>query len=443
MIKYLLTLIAMLLAFSPAVLGQKMTKNSFVSEGKKRTYYLIVPPDLKPESPVPLLILLHGSNNIGSSQAEKWKDLAIKEGFIAVAPDSSDPSVWATPVDGPMFLRDLVEEMKSKYPINPRRVYLWGHSGGAAFALLMALYESEYFAAVAIHAGALNSQGIELIKIAKRKTPIHIQVGTHDPFFPGPVVRNTRDALKKADFPIELKEIPNHDHDYYIKSRDINLTAWSFLKPLELSGDPVYETHNFKKGSEASKRSAVVNKHYNLGVERLKAGDTAAAITAFTKVVELDNKDAEAYNNRGVAYSTQKDFQAALQDFNRSIELKPADSSYSNRAAVHFAMNRIDLAIADFSEVLKLKPSAEIYTDRGLGYAQTGQLDLALADYAKAIELNPKFARSYVLRGLIVLNQGQVEAAQKDFDTGFGLDPGLHTEFDGIIKQIRAARGLK
>ncbi len=444
MTKHLLILIFMIFALAPAsVVCQDITKHSLISEGKKRTYYLIAPAAVKAESPAPLVILLHGSGNIGSSQAEKWKDLANKEGFIAVAPNSIDPAYWSTPADGPEFLRDLVDDMKGKYPINPRRVYIFGHSGGAAFGLLMALYESEYFAGVAIHAGALNSQGMELIKIAKRKTPIHMQVGTQDPMFPLSVVRSTRNALQKAEFPVELKEILNHDHDYYSRARDINLTAWNFLKLQELAAPPVYEVHNFKKGSDNSKRSATVIKHYNQGVELLGKGDTAAAIAAFTRVIELEGNDAEAYNNRGVAYSAQKKLEEALRDFSRSIELKPADSTYGNRAGVHFAMNRIDLAIADLTEALKLKPTAEIYTDRGLGYAQTGKVDLAIADYAQAIRLNPKFARSYVLRGLLLLQTGKAEAAQKDFDMGFNLNPGLHAEFDDVIKQIRAAHGLE
>lgn len=118
MIKYWLILIAILPAISPAtVVCQKITKDSIVSEGKKRNFYLYVPASVKPESPVALLVLLHGSNHIGLSLAEKWKDLANKEGFIVVAPDSINSAVWGLPGDGPVFIRDLVEAMKKKYPV--------------------------------------------------------------------------------------------------------------------------------------------------------------------------------------------------------------------------------------------------------------------------------------------------------------------------------------
>src|SRR6185295_6896239 len=104
------------------------------------------------------------------------------------------------PKDGPAYIHELIEVIKAKYPIDGKRVYLFGHSAGAGFALLMSLYESEYFAATAIHAGALFSADTAVLDVAKRKTPIHIQVGTVDEFFPLNVVRQTRDALNSRGF---------------------------------------------------------------------------------------------------------------------------------------------------------------------------------------------------------------------------------------------------
>ena len=435
--------IALLLALSGSVWCQKITKDSLLSEGKKHTYYIYVPASVKPETPAPLMILLHGSNHVGLSLADKWKDLAAKEGFIMVAPDSLDSAVWAIPDDGPVFMRDLVEAMKGKYPVNPRRVYLFGHSGGAGFGLLMALYESQYFAGVAIHAGALDSAGTKLIGIAKRKTPIHLQVGNMDPLYPVQIVRETRDSLKTAGFPVELKEIPNHDHWYYDIAPRINQTAWEFLKRYELPEEPVFEAHNFKKETREAKDAKAAGMHYNRGVERLNAGDLPGAVTAFTRSIELDASQPDAYNNRGVAYSRQKNYDAALADFTRSIEAKPTESAFVNRAGIYFGLKRLDEALSDYSEVIKLNPMAENYASRGVVYAQNGKPDLALADYERAIQVDPKFGRSYMLRGLLKANKGDVEAAFKDFELGFKLDPQLHQEFDPLVNQIKTAHGMK
>src|SRR6266516_606297 len=176
-----LAAVFVLVIASPAF-GQKVRKETFESQGKKRTYYLVVPDQAKADHPAPLLLLLHGSGHNGLSLVDKWKDLATKEGVIIAGPDSTNPESWKTPVDGPDFLRDLVTELLSKYPIDQHRLYLFGHSGGAVFALYMALFETEYFAAVAIHAGAMNAKDISLVEGAKRKIPIYLAVGTVDPF---------------------------------------------------------------------------------------------------------------------------------------------------------------------------------------------------------------------------------------------------------------------
>jgi len=435
MARYRLIALALCVALAQAgVLAQKIAKEKIVSEGKKRTYYIYVPKSAQPSSPIPLLVLLHGSNHIGLSLAEKWNRLAEKEGVIVVAPDSAESSHWSVPDDGPAFLHELVEAVKTKYPINPKKVYLFGHSGGAVFALLMSLYESEYFAATAIHAGALYPEAAVLIDLAKRKTPIQIQVGTVDEFFPLKSVRASRDLLNTRGFAVQLIELPEHNHWYYDLAPKINQTAWEFLKTYELSGEPRYEEYKFRPEGRTSKEAT---EQYNRGLERHRAGDVAGAIAAYTRALELDRKYADAYNNRGVAYLTQKDYAAAVADFTHSIEVAPSDAAYNNRGSIFFSQQKIEEAIADFTAGIKLKASAEGYANRGVAYQQTSQEALALADYERAIELNPKFGRAYVLRGLILLKRGQDAAAQKDLEKGFQLDASLHAEFDPIIKQQR------
>jgi poly(3-hydroxybutyrate) depolymerase len=239
-----LLLLTVLLFSSPA-LAEKIVKESITSDNKKRTIYLFVPDSVKAGTPVPLVVLLHGSGRNGASLVEKWKDLASKESFIVVGPDSLDPSIWKSPTDGPDFLRDVVENIKSRYSINPRRVYLFGHSGGAIFALYMSLLESRYYAATAIHAGAIDPND-PAVNYAKRKIPISLTVGTKDPLFPVSDVRATRDLLVKNGIPAELNEIPNHNHWYYDLAPKINQSAWEFLKKHELGEDPQFEQYNYK-----------------------------------------------------------------------------------------------------------------------------------------------------------------------------------------------------
>jgi len=241
---FLVVAILILFPMASATAGDDITKELITSKGVTRAYYLYVPASVKAASPAPLIVLLHGSGRVGNSLVEKWKDLAKKEGFIIAGPDSTNTRGWRSPEDGPDYLRDLVEELKSKYPINARRVYLFGHSAGASFALQICLMESQYFAATAIHAGYLGDDS-DLIDMAKRKIPIFIQVGDRDQGLPVKVVRETRDALTAKGFPVELTELPNHDHWYYDLAPKINRAAWDFLKKYELESDPIYRKFDF------------------------------------------------------------------------------------------------------------------------------------------------------------------------------------------------------
>jgi poly(3-hydroxybutyrate) depolymerase len=244
----LLALFALLLLPAPAAAagGDKIVKDSVTSEGKKRTYYLFVPEGLSRERPAPLLVLLHGSGHNGRLLVEHWQKLAAQEGLILAGPDARDPSQWSMPGDGPRFLYDLVEELKKTQPVDPARVYLFGHSAGAVFSLYMTALESEYFAAAASSAGGMRDSDFSMLDEAERKVPVALFVGTRDPLFPLSVVRATRDAYTKRGFAVELTEIPNHDHNYYRRSAEINAKAWEFLKQHKLAGAARYKEHLFR-----------------------------------------------------------------------------------------------------------------------------------------------------------------------------------------------------
>ena len=209
--------------------ASKVEKRTLLSRDKQRTYYLYVPPGISAEHPAPLIITFHGSGRDGKP--------------LVAGPDSTDSVHWASPQDGPLLLRDLVDEIASKSPIDPRRVYLFGHSAGAVFTLQMACLESEYFAAAAAHAGSVDPAYHSLFDFATRKIPIAIFIGTKDAFFPLTSVRATAEALKSRGFPVTLTEMPGHTHDYYSKSKEINAQVWDLFSHTRLESDPKFRVY--------------------------------------------------------------------------------------------------------------------------------------------------------------------------------------------------------
>jgi poly(3-hydroxybutyrate) depolymerase len=222
--------------------AEKITKETVLSEDAERTYYLFVPDSAK-NKPAPLIILLHGSGRDGKILVEHWQSLARKEGIILAGPDSTVRQGWNMREDGPLLLRHVIEAVQTDYAVDRRRMYVFGHSAGAIHGIAMGVLESEYFAAVAVHAGAVPPSVVPYIARAPRKIPIAVWVGTNDANFPVRQVRESLEQLNRQDFNVELTEIPGHTHNYYGRSSEINKAVWAFLQGRRLDKDPQYQDY--------------------------------------------------------------------------------------------------------------------------------------------------------------------------------------------------------
>ncbi|HZR32714.1 MAG TPA: dienelactone hydrolase family protein [Terriglobales bacterium] len=234
---FLICYVNMLVAAKGQLQGEALTFNK-----QHRKYYLFVPDSVTDRAP--LLVLFHGAGRNGMSLINAWQELASKKGIILAAPDSAHSREWNPQNDSPEFVHEIVEAVKTKCQVRPQRVYLFGHSAGAVYALYLSLAESEYFAAAAIHAGELLGNDDRLIRGARRKIPIAIWIGTRDEYFSLADVRATANALTKNGFPVQLKEMPGEGHNYYIHSGEVNRAAWDFLSKYELQGEPYYQSYS-------------------------------------------------------------------------------------------------------------------------------------------------------------------------------------------------------
>jgi len=208
--------------------------------GVARTYSLCLPAGPRPGLPV--LLLLHGSYGDGASIAALWQDFAARRGIILVAPDALHRDAWRLKDDSPDFLHAVVNDVQARYAADRRRLYLFGQSGGAVYGLTLAMLESQYFAAVAVHAGAWRSPAeFEAMALARRRIPLKIIVGDRDEYFSATPVHRTVTALEAAGFPIELEIVPGQHHGFVPQiAAATEESAWRFLAAVALTSNPVF-----------------------------------------------------------------------------------------------------------------------------------------------------------------------------------------------------------
>lgn len=137
-------------------------------DGYNRTYLLYRPASLSRQSPVPLVIMLHGGLGIGA-QAEKaygWDEEADTGGFIVAYPDGINRSwnaggiccgkAMKNNVDDLKFITLLIDTISRDENIDPRRIYLTGMSNGAALSYRYACEGSYPIAAIGPVSGSLS-----------------------------------------------------------------------------------------------------------------------------------------------------------------------------------------------------------------------------------------------------------------------------------------------
>ena len=133
----------------------ELRKETFQVAGQKRSYFLFIPETIEADQPAPVVVMLHGSYSDGRELTSKWIDIARRDGLILVGPNALDWTRWQIRIDTPEFMRDVIDEVARKHRIDRRRMYVFGHSGGAVYALTLGMLESEYFAGVAVYAGVV------------------------------------------------------------------------------------------------------------------------------------------------------------------------------------------------------------------------------------------------------------------------------------------------
>jgi lipoprotein NlpI/uncharacterized protein YecT (DUF1311 family) len=144
-------------------------------------------------------------------------------------------------------------------------------------------------------------------------------------------------------------------------------------------------------------------------------GDNAGAIADYDRCVELEPKNAAAYHGRGDSKQNEGDTDGAIADYNRCIELEPANAAaYNSRASSKMSNGDDDGAIADYNRAIELDPDPNYYFNRSTAYIVKRDWASALGDIRHARELDKDDPDYPNLIWLILAEQGQNEAANKE-----------------------------
>ncbi len=181
-------------------------------------FSVYVPEQWDGETAMPLVVALHGGSGHGRDFLWSWLADARSRGVLLMAPTARDRT-WSimSPQDvDAEGLKQMVETVAERYPVDRSHVLLTGMSDGGTYTLLCGLRDAETpFTHLAPACGVLHPflyAGDGLRHAAGR--PIYMIHGVLDWMFPLSAAHLGRDALQAAGARLAYREIEDLSHTY-------------------------------------------------------------------------------------------------------------------------------------------------------------------------------------------------------------------------------------
>ncbi len=126
---------------------------------------------------------------------------------------------------------------------------------------------------------------------------------------------------------------------------------------------------------------------YNLDGDHIKAQEQ------FTKALGLNPSSKvqlQILLNKASAEIRLEDFTSALEDYNKAIEIEPRNANiYNYRGLVNFKLGYYLDAVNDYNNALDLEPNSGLtYYNRGMTYLKLSEKQKACTDFHKACKMN-------------------------------------------------------
>jgi tetratricopeptide (TPR) repeat protein len=183
---------------------------------------------------------------------------------------------------------------------------------------------------------------------------------------------------------------------------------------------------------------------FKSGRERSVKGDFDGAIADYSRAIELDPRYALAWGSRGAARAKKEDWDGAIADYTRAIELDPTlASAWGCRGFAKASKRDWDGTIADLDRAIELDPKeTSDWGNRGFAKASKGDYGGAIADYTRAIELAPTLAPAWGNRGYAKAYKGDVDGAIADMERCLELAPN-DAQVPAVRAEVARLKGLR
>ncbi|MGI5174091.1 tetratricopeptide repeat protein [Treponema sp. OMZ 840] len=186
-------------------------------------------------------------------------------------------------------------------------------------------------------------------------------------------------ALEEYTLAIHFGKIVKGAQDVYYLNRGC---IYGVLKDYKKAID------DFTKSIEFKADSAEVYVERGNAYNFLEKYDKA--LEDFTHALILKSNLMTAYLGCGMVYFNMGKYEESVAAFTKAEEINPSVYAYGGRGSALIYLLKHEAAVNDFNRALKLKPmDGSLYKMRGVAYLNWGKYQEAIHDFDESVKLNP------------------------------------------------------
>jgi tetratricopeptide (TPR) repeat protein len=161
------------------------------------------------------------------------------------------------------------------------------------------------------------------------------------------------------------------------------------------------------------------------GVYRMLCGDFQGAVDDLTKALQIDPKFQPAFWPRAIAFVRLGRDKDGYADVDRLIALAPnSPLSYRILDRYFYLANKQEQCLQDLTQRIKKSPNnINLFVARAHVNFILEHLEAAINDYSDAIKIKPACAEAYAGRGEVFLSMKNMKNALDDLSQAHKLDP--------------------
>lgn len=147
--------------------------------------------------------------------------------------------------------------------------------------------------------------------------------------------------------------------------------------------------------------------------------------TLWLSAAKSSPSSSQNHNNLGDLYARQGDYQKAIEEFKKAIEIKPNyGDAYHNLANIYHQIDDNEQAIENYQKALSFNPNLwQSYQNLAATYFEQKDFAKSLEYIGKAIQINPQGEELYINASIIYIKLNENEKAKELLQKALQINP--------------------